>query len=55
MPDHQPPPPPTPANDYRAQVLLASRNLFQQRLRKIVGEAGGNISAMPRRLQRRSR
>jgi hypothetical protein len=43
MPDHQPPPP-TPANDYRAQVLLASRNLFQQRLRKIVGEAGGNIS-----------
>jgi hypothetical protein len=42
MPDHQPPP--TPANDYRAQVLLASRNLFQQRLRKMVSDAGGNIA-----------
>ncbi|EXI87604.1 MAG: hypothetical protein AW11_02468 [Candidatus Accumulibacter regalis] len=45
MPDQHQPPPPTPANDYRAQVLLASRNLFQQRLRKLVSEAGGNISA----------
>ena len=44
MPDHRQPP--QPPSDYRAQVLLASRNLFQQRLRKLVSEAGGiNLAA----------